>query len=352
VELTVAMAILAVVFAAVMPVFAAIRNHADAAGADSEMVQNARVLNEQLYRYLAQAKRITAVSGSTDVGGYIELQAGDGATRRFQRASSGYVEFGPLGSLSELAGPVTYLKFTCYDGNDPLVQTVVAEDVRLVTWEARLDSAGTLTGDKIVRGACYLRVGTSTGTTETNTTYDFATGQPGVNCFTYAGEGSPQVPTTVTTPSSALTSAQYTAIKVLDGSFYVYTVSTNSNYARTRFAFTVQENKSTITQITATWTGKGVNGYLLRTDGASLYVWNYSTSAYELLQVSANTEGLVTLTGTRSSTPSRYFGGSGGKTLVLLVVSNDKKNSGSANKLYTDYVRLGVRASKSGGILP
>ena len=172
----VATAILAVVFAAIMPVFAAIRNHADAAGAGSEMVQNARVLNEQLYRHLAQAKRITAMSDGSATDGYIEFETRDGAVRRCQLGSSGYIEFGPVGELCELAGPAERLTFTCYDGNDPASQTDVPAHVRLVTWEARLDSAGMLTTDKTIRGACYLRVGSGTGGEETSTAYDFATG--------------------------------------------------------------------------------------------------------------------------------------------------------------------------------
>ena len=55
VELTVAVAIIATVFAAVMPLFAGIRNSAETRWANLEMIQNARVLNEQLCRYLAGA---------------------------------------------------------------------------------------------------------------------------------------------------------------------------------------------------------------------------------------------------------------------------------------------------------
>lgn len=194
VELTVATAILAVVFATIMPVFGTIRNHAEAAGANSEMVQNARVLNEQLYRYLAKAGRITATSGSTETEGYIEFEAGDAAVRRCRLGTSGCIEFGPVGDLCDLAGPVEYLTFVCYDGNDPAGQTVVPEHVRLVTWEARLKSAGTLTSDKTIRGACYLRVNGNIGIEEADTVYDYATGRQGIDCFAFAGGGDAQCP--------------------------------------------------------------------------------------------------------------------------------------------------------------
>ena len=352
VELTVAIAILAVVFASLMPVFAAMRNHADAAGADLEMVQNARILNEQLYRHLAQARRITAASGSTETSGHIDFEAADGVVRRCRLGSSGCIEFGPVDDLCELAGPVEYLKFTCYDGNDPAVQTDVAGRVRLVTWEARLASAGALAEDRTVRGACYLRIGAGTGNGELNAGYDFATGRQGVDCFAFAGEGKPQEPTALGTPSIALDAGQYDAIEAQDGTFQAVDVLSESDYAQMRSVFEIRRNRSDVTEITATWRGKGVNEHSSRTDGASLYLWNYSSGAYELLQTSPDTEAEITLTGSRNVAPGRYVGGAGGKTVVLLVASNDKKTGQKANTLFTDYVRLDVRGAGSAGILP
>ena len=347
IELTVAMAILAVVFAAIMPVFAAIRNHADAAGANSEMVQNARILNEQLYRHLAQAKRIVAMSGSTATNGYIEFETSDNAVRRCQRGSSGRVEFGPVGDLSELAGPAEYLKFVCYDGNDPAIQTDVPGHVRLVTWEARLDSAGTLAADKTIHGACHLRVSGNTGSKEANAAYDFATGRQGVDCFAFAGEGKSQAPTLLGTPSSPLNSGQYDAIEVQDGTFHQINVLTESDYAQIRFVFQIEEHRGDVSRITAMWRGKGVNEHSSRTDGASLYLWNYASGGYELLQASPNTEAQVTLTGSRTDTPMRYIGGTGENTIVLLAVSNDKKAGQKADTLFTDYVRLDITSASA-----
>lgn len=352
VELMVATAVLAVVFAAIMPVFGAIRNHADAAGANSEMVQNARVLNEQLYRHLAQARRITAVSDSADADGYIELETSDGAAWRCQLGSGGYVECGPSGDLSELAGPMEHLTFVCYDGNDSAVQTDVPSHVRLVTWEGRLDSAGAITGDKTITGACYLRVNGNAAGDDTSTTYDFATGQQYVDCFAFSGEDKPQVPTGFFTPNGWLMPWQYDAIEVQDDSFYVVSVSANSNYAQVRFLFQIDQDRDEVGRIDAMWRGKGVNAHHSRTDGASFYIWDYASGAYELLQASASTEALVTLSGTRTDAPSRYVDPWGLGIIVLLVVSNDKKTGGLNDQLYTDYVRLDVAASSSGGTLP
>jgi hypothetical protein len=344
VEMTVAMAILAVVFATIMPVFAAVRNHADTAGANSEMVQNARVLNEQLYRHLAGARRIIAMSGSTASDGYVEFEAGGGAVQRCQRGSSGWVEFGAPSNLSELAGPVQSLKFVCYDGNDPAVRTDVPGHVRLVTWEARLASAGTLAGDKTIHGACYLRISPDVGGKVVNAPYDFSPGHRDVDCFAFAGEDKPVVPRSSDIPSSPLDTGQYDAIEVQDGVFHEIIASDESDYLETRFVFQIKENRGDVTRIAATWRGKGVNEHKSRTDGASLYLWNYALAGYELLEASADTEAEVTLSGFRTDAPMSYIGGANDNTVVLLAVSNDKKTGQKSNALSTDYVRLDITA--------
>ncbi len=157
VELTVATAIMATVFAAIMPLFAGIRNSADARWASLEMVQNARVLNEQLCRYLTQARRIVAFSASTDDGGYLEFEAQDGVVYRCAVGTRGYIEFGPVGKLGELAGPVEYLRFACYSDADFDRPLPTPEGVRLVSWEVGLQSTGQLTQGKSLAGACCLR---------------------------------------------------------------------------------------------------------------------------------------------------------------------------------------------------
>lgn len=353
VELTVSIAILAVVFASLMPVFAGVRHHADAAGAASEMVQNARIVNDQLSRHLAGARRITAVSGSSDDDGYIEFETSAGVAQRCELGSNRYVEFGPAGGLSELAGPVESLTFTCYDGNDPAAQTDEPDDIRLVTWEARLDNAHAPTGDRTIRGVCYLRVGTGGVTgSESGSTYDFSTGWPWGNCFAFCGAGKPQVPGMAMTPTDWLTWPQYDAIKAQDGNLCMVDVHDESEYAQMRFVFQIAESRDEVSRISATWRGKGVNDHHARTDGARLYIWDYAANKYELLQASASTESLVTLTGIRTETPSRYVDPWGWRCVVLFVVSNDKKTGHSDNELYTDYVRLDVGGTSSGGVLP
>ena len=157
-ELTVATALMATVFAAIMPLFAGIRNSADARWASLEMVQNARVLNEQLCRHLTQARRMVAFSAGTDDRGYLEFEAQDGVVYRCAVGTRGYIEFGPVGKLGELAGPVEYLRFACYSDADFDRPLQTPEGVRLVSWEVGLKSSGQLTKGKSLLGACCLRV--------------------------------------------------------------------------------------------------------------------------------------------------------------------------------------------------
>jgi hypothetical protein len=170
VELTVATAIMATIFAATMPLFVGIRNSADTRWTNLEMLQNARVLNEHLGRYLAQATRIVAVSGSADGAGYIECEMEDGVVYRCAMGARGYIEFGPVGDrngppgfardgrrLSILAGPVEYLRFACYDDRDFHCPLETPAGVRFVTWEAQLKSTDHPALGKVVTGACCLR---------------------------------------------------------------------------------------------------------------------------------------------------------------------------------------------------
>jgi hypothetical protein len=122
------------------------------------MVQTARVLNEQLGRHLATARRITAARAGTSNDGSIQFEAADGTIYRCALGEGGYVEFGPVGDTGVLVGPVEYLRFACYGADGAASPVPTPEETRLVTWEAGLRSPGSMARDRIIRGACYLRV--------------------------------------------------------------------------------------------------------------------------------------------------------------------------------------------------
>lgn len=352
VELTVAIAIMVAVFAAIVPLFAGVRNSADAQWANLEMVQNARVLNEQLCRCLAGARRIVDVSSSGSDEGYIQFEAADGAIYRCDLGAGGYIEFGPVGDLSEFVGPVEFLRFVCYDGNDLGSPARTTGGIRLVTWEAGLQSLGALARDKTVRGACYLRVAArAVGDEESSATYDFTTSRPGVDCFAFADQGKTQVPKESGVPAVLLETDQYDRMGADDAWSYVLEVSDESQCARFRATFQIDQDAKDVVSLVAAWSGKGVNAHSSRVNGATLYLWNWDSARYELIQVSPDTDAEITLTGSGSGSPTAYVGGAGGRTVVLLVVSNDKKTGQKPNALFTDYVKVEVVASPEGGAL-
>jgi hypothetical protein len=352
VELTVAVAILATVFAAIMPLFAGIRNSMDSRWAGLEMVQNARVLNEQLCRCLAKAKRIVTASSSTSDQGYVQFNAADGIAYRCALGASGYIEFGPLGALERLAGPVESLRFTCYDGEDLTYPMSDANDARLIAWEAVLPASHGSTAAKTVMGACYARVGAYRAPSSVTKLYDCAT--QGV-LAAYCGESSTQVrsPGWYELQYGALGYYSYGPIRSDDGVRYTLSVQQDYNYAQMWFDFTIQEKKDSVTRVAALWNGRGINLNRYRTDGARLYIWNWVSSAYELVQASANTEVEVSLAGIRPENASRYIGGSINNKVRLLVVSNDRRSYGYSNQLLSDYIKVEISAGTGTGfVLP
>ncbi len=122
-------------------------------------------------------------------------------------------------------------------------------------------------------------------------------------------------------------------------------MSDEAQYAQVRLVFEIEQEPTDGGGITATWIGMGVNEHSSSTDGAALYLWNYGSSEYEMLQTSPDTEAQITLAGSGTGSMARYLGGSSGKTVVLLVVSNDKKRGKRENTLSTDYAKIDVTVS-------
>ena len=160
VEMVIAMAIMAVVFAAIIPGFRAIQNSWDSKAGDAEMLQNSRVLMEHLSRNLSKAARLTAVSGSSVTNGYIEFKDSDGNILRYDISSNNYVEFGPVGNLSELAGPVSQLKFTCFDACDLGSPTTDVNKIRSIKFNVTFPALSSLSQDRVFIGQTYLRSNT------------------------------------------------------------------------------------------------------------------------------------------------------------------------------------------------
>lgn len=161
VEMVLALAIMVIVFAALLPEFRAIQNSWGSKADNAEVIQNSRVLTDHLYRNLTKARRITSVSNLGNINGYIEFENIDGDILRYD-IQENFIEFGAIDDgLSELAGPISDLQFTCYDALDldnPLnMRTADVNDIRCVKIQATLSNPSRLGQDKTVTAQVYLR---------------------------------------------------------------------------------------------------------------------------------------------------------------------------------------------------
>ncbi len=184
-------------------------------------------------------------------------------------------------------------------------------------------------------------------TAGSGTKYDYYNRTQGTNIFAYRGTSTTQVPGNATSPATVFTTAQYNQVEIYDHTFYSQTTATANNYVQTRYVIQIDEPSASVASLTATWNGKAINPAAGRTDGARLYIWNYGSSTYTLLESGANTEAEDVLSGTISVSPANYLGG--GNTVTLLVVTNDLRTSGSL-ELDSDYVKLEVGTTASGPI--
>jgi type II secretory pathway pseudopilin PulG len=161
VEIIIALAIITIIFAAVLPQFRVILKGWDSRQANTEVLQNGRVLIDHISRNISKAVQITAVSSPSETNGYIQFVANDSNTYRYDIGESNYVEFGPQpGTLSNLAGPVSSLTFTCYDAcalDNPLSPVTDVNIIRTVRVDTTIINSGSLGQDKTFTAWAYLR---------------------------------------------------------------------------------------------------------------------------------------------------------------------------------------------------
>jgi hypothetical protein len=153
------MVLITIIFAAVLPQFTIMFNSWDSKQGAAEAIQNGRVLMDHISRNLSEAKRITAVSGSTVTKGYIQFVDNNNLNDRYDIASAdNYVEYGVVGSLSELAGPVSSFTFACYDACDnPLSPVTDTNAVRIVEVNATFTNSASHGQPKTFTTWVYLR---------------------------------------------------------------------------------------------------------------------------------------------------------------------------------------------------
>jgi len=174
-EMVIALAIVSVLFAVVLPVFTTAGKSWNSRQASSEAIQNGRVLVDYINRELSKAVKIIAVSDPTETNGYIEYEDAAGTTQRFDIDANNYVQFGEIGLQSELAGPVTELQFTCYALDDLSTQITDGEEIRFIKVKTVLDNASTFGNDKTFLTSAYLLINGSSLELMIYTPYEFDT---------------------------------------------------------------------------------------------------------------------------------------------------------------------------------
>jgi hypothetical protein len=155
-EMVISLAIIAVVFAATLPQFRNMENSWVSKQATAEAIQNGRILVSYLNQNLSKAARITAISDPCDSTGYIEFEGNDAITYRCEIGADNIVEFGPVGNLADLAGPVSQMQFTCYDVQNLDTPITTPEDIRCVKIQTTLTNAGP-GQDQTYTAQAYLR---------------------------------------------------------------------------------------------------------------------------------------------------------------------------------------------------
>lgn len=157
IEILIAMTIIAVVFAAIAPQLRSIQNSWASKRANAEVIQSGRALLDHITFSLMQANRITAVSNPSETAGYIEFRDNDDIPMRYQVGANKYVQFGPVGTLADLAGPIGQLQFTCYDPCDFDTPIIDPRSTRVVEVQTTFPNPNPLSQDKNYAAKIYLR---------------------------------------------------------------------------------------------------------------------------------------------------------------------------------------------------
>ncbi len=118
VEVLMAMVIMAIVFVVVIPQIRAIRAGWPIERDNAELLENGQALMDHIATHLTKANRIIEVSDACDSNGYIEFMDSENNIICYQIGNSEYVQYGPVDNLVALAGPVSSLRFACYDTYD------------------------------------------------------------------------------------------------------------------------------------------------------------------------------------------------------------------------------------------
>jgi len=151
-------------------------------------------------------------------------------------------------------------------------------------------------------------------------TYDFTTGT-GKDRRAFRKHHFAKPPADNGDPNNKFKTKEYEHIKVDDGTMQEDASAADGFYAIHRFSFSIAEPEEAVTKIDILWDGKGEHD--CGTDGATLYVWNFETGAYE--QLDNSTDVYITLEGGVTASIEDYLGPGG--DLIFIAEQNTAQNT-------------------------
>ncbi len=137
-EMVMAIGIIAVLFAAIIPQFVNINNSWASRQENLENLQVGRIITSHLRDHIVVAKKITAVSDPDDDDGFIQYEDTSGTEYRYEISNS-VLWFGPVGNLSSLAESVSSLNFECYALDDLDTEITDVDLIRFVKGQGDID---------------------------------------------------------------------------------------------------------------------------------------------------------------------------------------------------------------------
>ena len=158
IELIIAVAMITIIFAVVVPQFVILRKGWDVKQGAAEVIQNGRVMVDHIGSNLSKASRIAALGTSS-----IDFNDCNGIMYRYDIGGNNYVRFGPVGSPADLAGPVSSMQFTCYDACDLNTPITDVNLIRTVKVTCNITNPNISGGGKTFTVWAYLRTNQTVG---------------------------------------------------------------------------------------------------------------------------------------------------------------------------------------------
>lgn len=135
-------------------------------------------------------------------------------------------------------------------------------------------------------------------------------------------------------PNVEFSPADYAKIRVDDYDLAESVTNAPDYFAAQRFNFSIETPVANVTAINVTWVGKGEQN---DEDGASLYIYDFTSGGYEFLQASGDTPDKVTLTGEITSNASNYISSG---NVVIQARQNSQQSGDYTSSIETDYVKV------------